>query len=90
VYVELAKLTYVSKPSRDRKNLIDYMWPNSLEHNVYKRRLDQEGKPLADPVKHEVGEVEKMDNSSSTTLVSNWLIPQPTTPNNANSGIGWG
>lgn len=39
----------------------------AIEHNVYKRRLDQEGKPLADPVKHEVGEVEKVDNSSSST-----------------------
>jgi len=34
--------------------------------------LDQEGKPLADPVKHEVGEVEKVDNTSSTTQVSTY------------------
>ena len=40
----------------------------SLEHNVYKRRLDLEGKPIADPVKHEVGESESKDNSTSTEL----------------------
>ena len=33
-------------------------------HNVYKRRLDLSGKPLADPVKHEVGESEAQANST--------------------------
>ena len=39
---------------------------------MFKRRLDQEGQPLADPVKHEVGEIEQVDNStsSSTTQVT--------------------
>ena len=34
---------------------------------MYKRRLDLEGKPIADPVKHEVGE-ETKENSTSTEL----------------------
>ena len=33
------------------------------EHNIYKRRLDLEGKPLADPVKHEVGESQANDTT---------------------------
>jgi len=34
-----------------------------IEHNVYKRRLDLEGQPIAEPVKHEIGE---MDGNSTT------------------------
>jgi len=35
----------------------------AIEHNIYKRRLDLEGKPLADPVKHEVGESQANDTT---------------------------
>ena len=35
-----------------------------IEHNVYKRRLDLEGRPIAEPVKHEVGE---QDANATTT-----------------------
>jgi len=35
-----------------------------IAHNVYKRRLDLSGKPIADPVKHEVGESESQANST--------------------------
>ena len=37
----------------------------AIEHNVFKRRLDLEtGKPLQEPEKHEVGEVEKIVNNT--------------------------
>jgi len=35
-----------------------------IEHNVYKRRLDLDGRPIAEPVKHEVGE---QDANATTT-----------------------
>ena len=38
------------------------------EHNIYKRRLDLDGKPIADPVKHEVGEIEEKNNETTTEL----------------------
>jgi len=40
----------------------------AIEHNVYKRRLDLEGKPIADPVKHEVGEIEEKNNTTTTEV----------------------
>ncbi|XP_023337737.1 endoplasmic reticulum-Golgi intermediate compartment protein 3 [Eurytemora carolleeae] len=47
----------------------------AIEHNVYKRRLDLEGKPIADPVKHEVGE-ETKENSTSTELEAQSAEPK--------------
>ena len=39
----------------------------SIEHNIFKRRLDLEtGQPLDDPEKHEIGEVEKVVNNTET------------------------
>ena len=34
-----------------------------LEHNVFKRRLDLEGKPIADPEKHEVSQSESKNST---------------------------
>eukprot|EP00088_Acartia_fossae_P067311 TRINITY_DN839_c0_g1_i10.p1 TRINITY_DN839_c0_g1~~TRINITY_DN839_c0_g1_i10.p1 ORF type:complete len:390 (-),score=51.13 TRINITY_DN839_c0_g1_i10:314-1483(-) len=38
-----------------------------IEHNVYKRRLDLDGRPIAEPVKHEIGE---QDANATTTPAS--------------------
>ena len=40
----------------------------SIAHNIYKRRLDLEtGQPLDDPEKHEIGEVERVVNTTGET-----------------------